>query len=211
MHNYTTAAQEAASLAHHLMDSLQRFPPSADPPPHLGVGVRASEVTALMKTYKTNLTLAKANAVKFVRRAAPPPLRMIYRTPPESEPYLEFRQGEADDSWMQLPPGEDPPFVQLEKGSAAVTMSATITLFKLTEDQAVPFVRLCDTLHAELALSPAERLQRRKPLRMLVQGEAGEGKSRMILAFLWYALQHGGNELVSVSAYTWRAALQVGK
>jgi len=46
-------------------------------------------------------------------------------------------------------------------------------------------------------------------LRMVVTGEPGTGKSRILLAFLWYAYQHGASDYVAILAYTWRAALQI--
>ena len=47
-------------------------------------------------------------------------------------------------------------------------------------------------------------------MRMLLLGEPGTGKSRVLKALQWWALQIGGVDLMAVVAYTWRAALLVG-
>ncbi len=45
---------------------------------------------------------------------------------------------------------------------------------------------------------------------MLLLGEPGTGKSRVLQALQWWALQIGGVDLMAVVAYTWRAALLLG-
>lgn len=48
------------------------------------------------------------------------------------------------------------------------------------------------------------------PMRMVLTGKAGTGKSRVLQALQWYALQIGAVEVMAVVAYTWRAALLLG-
>ena len=47
-------------------------------------------------------------------------------------------------------------------------------------------------------------------MRFLLLGEPGTGKSRVLKALQWWALQIGGGELMAVVAYTWRASLLLG-
>ena len=51
---------------------------------------------------------------------------------------------------------------------------------------------------------------RRAQVRVLLLGEPGTGKSRVLKALQWWALQIGGVDLMVVVAYTWRAALLLG-
>jgi len=75
--------------------------------------------------------------------------------------------------------------------------------WNLTDDQRLPFFALATTLSAHLQGEDPPQL------RMLVSGEPGSGKSRIILAFLWYAYQMGASNMIAVMAYTWRAALHI--
>jgi len=48
------------------------------------------------------------------------------------------------------------------------------------------------------------------PERMMIMGKAGTGKSRVLQALQWYALQIDAVRYIAAVAYTWRAALQLG-
>lgn len=81
------------------------------------------------------------------------------------------------------------------------TIIDTIHLFTLSPDQQIAFLRWATILDAE------HNGQRVPQLRMVLSGEAGCGKSRVIKALLWYAFQTHKTYLIAATAYTWRAAV----
>ena len=80
----------------------------------------------------------------------------------------------------------------------------TVRLFTLSTEQAFAFVQLADALLLE---KQGQKLQ--QPLRMVLTGEPGTGKSQVLKAFLWFALQYDASHLILVAAFQWRAALHV--
>ena len=44
---------------------------------------------------------------------------------------------------------------------------------------------------------------------MITMGAPGTGKSQALLAFLWFAFQHGASDLIAICSYTWRAATNI--
>jgi hypothetical protein len=96
-----------------------------------------------------------------------------------------------------LKPGEQAPYGV--RRAVPPTVDECIAYFTLSNDQAAVFGRLATAL-----LDPAA-----DPVRQLVIGGPGSGKSRAAEAFLWFAFQHGRSSEVAVLAYTWRAALNI--
>jgi hypothetical protein len=94
-----------------------------------------------------------------------------------------------------------PPDVKLPQ---APTIVDTVRLFTLSTEQAFALVQLAEALLEEVQ---GRLLQ--QPLRMVLTGEPGTGKSQVLKAFQWFALQHDASHLILVAAYQWRAALQV--
>ncbi|GFR42755.1 hypothetical protein Agub_g3667, partial [Astrephomene gubernaculifera] len=76
-------------------------------------------------------------------------------------------------------------------------------LFSLHEEQARPFLRLAYTLLLE-----GIGLQQ-PPANVLITGRAGTGKSRILLALLWLAFQYDHQDMIAVTSYTHRGALEV--
>jgi hypothetical protein len=95
-----------------------------------------------------------------------------------------------------LSPGQPAPYIPL---SVAPSIAECVAYFTLSADQAAVFRRL-----AEALLDPTA-----PPVRQLVIGGPGSGKSRSAEAFLWFAYQHGRSAEVAVLSYTWRAALNI--
>ena len=87
----------------------------------------------------------------------------------------------------------------------------TISLFTLAPGQAQMFVLMAteidEVLRKEKGLPPPEHVWFGKgPLRLLVLGPPGTGKTRAQLAFQWYAYQHGIHDKVLLTAYPHKAA-----
>jgi hypothetical protein len=95
-----------------------------------------------------------------------------------------------------LTPGQPAPYV---RRAVPPTIDECIAYFTLSSDQVAVFGRLATAL-----LDPAA-----DPVRQLVIGGPGSGKSRAAEAFLWFAFQHGRSSEVAVLAYTWRAAMNI--
>ena len=100
-----------------------------------------------------------------------------------------------------LPRGDTIPYVKL---AITPSIAQTRRLWTLNHNQAIAFAILADVLRRE---NGGETVQ---PERMIITGEAGTGKSRVLQALQWYALQIGAVEVMTVVAYTWRAALLLG-
>lgn len=80
----------------------------------------------------------------------------------------------------------------------------TIKVFTLSKEQAFAFVQLADALLLE-----REGTRLPEPLRMVLTGEPGTGKSQVLKAFEWFALQWDASHMLLVASFTWRAALMV--
>jgi hypothetical protein len=80
----------------------------------------------------------------------------------------------------------------------------TIRLFTLCPEQAFAFIQLSDAMLLE-----RQGLKVDPPVRMVLTGEPGTGKSQVLKAFQWFALQHDASDLLLTAAFTWRAALLV--
>ena len=88
------------------------------------------------------------------------------------------------------------------------TISDTIQLFTLSDDQALAFARL----GAALVEEAAGRTPRgHDPIRAWVTGGPGCGKSQVLTAFEWFAFQHDKLQWVGKCAYTWRAASNISR
>ena len=97
-------------------------------------------------------------------------------------------------------PLKDPPSIQ-----------DTISLFTLAQGQAQMFVLLAteadEVMRSEKGLpEPGKVWFKGGPLRLLVLGPPGTGKTRAQLAFQWYAYQHGVHRRVLLTAYPHKAA-----
>ena len=90
------------------------------------------------------------------------------------------------------------------KLSTVPSIVDTIKLFTLSAEQAFAFVLLADALLLE-----KEGVRASQPLRMVLTGEPGTGKSQVLKAFQWFALQYDASSMILVASYTWRAALMV--
>lgn len=136
-----------------------------------------------------------------------------------------------------LPPGTDVPYVRLQQ---APTLVETARVFSLSRGQCEPFFLLADILQREARGERCDQVCPITPFgrprcagvgrtarcpprtdampqcpaptqaRVLILGEPGTGKSRVLKALQWWALQIGGVDLLSAVAYTWRAALLLG-
>jgi len=69
--------------------------------------------------------------------------------------------------------------------------------------------RSWDQLADALLLECHHNIRQDPPLRMVLTGEPGTGKSQALKAFQWFALQHDASHMLLVAAFTWRAALLV--
>lgn len=118
-------------------------------------------------------------------------------TPEVRAQLLAIARGQA----APLEAGDKVPYVRL---TVTPTIAQTARLWTLNPKQAVAFAVLADVLKREV---DGERVE---PERMVITGEAGTGKSRVLQALQWYALQIGGVDAMAVVAYTWRAALLLG-
>jgi len=101
-----------------------------------------------------------------------------------------------------LRPGERIPYVRFD---VLPTIAQTARLWTLNDKQAVAFAIAADVLRREACGEAVD-----EPLRLLLTGKAGTGKSRVLQALQWYALQLEGADMLAVVAYTWRAALLLG-
>ncbi len=95
-----------------------------------------------------------------------------------------------------------PPFVLLPSDQRP-TPEDTATLFNLNTKQRSAFLLLAYTLLADLVGKPPQ------PLTMFLTGDAGCGKTRVVVAFMWYAFQLRATYMICASAYMWRAAMNV--
>lgn len=105
--------------------------------------------------------------------------------------------------------GEEPMFAAGDKlpyirMTVTPSIGDTARLWTLNQKQAIAFALLADVLRKE---AKGERVA---PERMIITGEAGTGKSRVLQALQWYALQIDAVETMAVLAFTWRAALLLG-
>lgn len=87
----------------------------------------------------------------------------------------------------------------------------TISLFTLAHGQAQMFVLLAteadEVMRSEKGLAEPDKVWFKSgPLRLLVLGPPGTGKTRAQLAFQWYAYQHGVHRRVLLTAYPHKAA-----
>lgn len=89
------------------------------------------------------------------------------------------------------------PFVLLNERP---TIEQTIELFTLATNQAVAFQLMAERLHGDASGDP---------LRMVIQGEPGTGKSQVIISVLWYAFQWNLSRKIAIMAYTARAAINI--
>jgi hypothetical protein len=117
--------------------------------------------------------------------------------------------------------GYMPPYRQL---ASPATLEVVARLFTLSTIQAVVFAKMAGVLmrardgitaHGALmdvdgcgGLSAAS-LSRCRPLRMLVLGEPGVGKSQSIHALLWWAFQAKTGHMVALGSYTWKACQSI--
>jgi hypothetical protein len=102
--------------------------------------------------------------------------------------------------WSPLTHGPPPDI----KMSQLPSMQDTIKLFTLCPEQAFAFIQLGDAMLLECRGTKHD-----PPLRMVLAGEPGTGKSQVLKAFQWFALQHDASSLLLIAAFTWRAALLV--
>jgi hypothetical protein len=105
-----------------------------------------------------------------------------------------------------------PPFVL---SAEPPSEDQTISLFHLCPEQAFPFrlfarAFLCEKRRAQQRAAGVREEEAPRQLLLIVTGFAGTGKSECAKAFLWFAFQHQHCHLVSVTAYTWKAALLLG-
>jgi hypothetical protein len=101
-----------------------------------------------------------------------------------------------------LPAGHLIPYLRLPD---LLTVSEVARLWTITdEDQLLAFARLADVVRRE------KRGEEVEPVRMLISGKPGTGKSRVLQALQWYTLQLDAVDMLAVVAYTWRAALLLG-
>lgn len=100
-----------------------------------------------------------------------------------------------------FPAGEKLPYIRM---TVTPSIGDTARLWTLNQKQAIAFALLADVLGKE---AKGEKVP---PERMVITGEAGTGKSRVLQALQWYALQIGAVETMTVLAFTWRAALLLG-
>ena len=94
-----------------------------------------------------------------------------------------------------------PPYIRL---ASPPTVQHTISLFRLDTEQQFPLRIMIHTLESDVKGEAPDQLL------MSIMGGAGTGKSEVIKAFLWHAYQHGLNDRIAVTSYTWKAALLVG-
>ncbi len=100
------------------------------------------------------------------------------------------------------PAGKGPAFVLCAWADRPSPEDAA-DLFSLSPDQREPFLLLAYTLLAEV------QGKRCAPVNAILTGDAGCGKSRVVIAFLWFAFQHRASKLIAVAAYMWKAAMNV--
>lgn len=100
----------------------------------------------------------------------------------------------------QLEPTLPPPYVRMV---TPPTVWQTQQLFTLDAGQRPPFERLAHALLNGTQMRPSRQEQ------VIIFGNPGCGKSRVLLALLWHAFQHKVSSRVAVLAYTWKAAQNV--
>ena len=91
------------------------------------------------------------------------------------------------------------------------SIADTIALFTLAHGQAQMFVLLAtemdEVIQKRRGVSTSDRLWfADEPLRLLVLGPPGTGKTRVQLAFQWYAYQRGLHDEIMLTAYPHKAA-----
>ena len=91
------------------------------------------------------------------------------------------------------------------------SIADTILLFTLEGGQAQMFVLLATEMDEVLnkrtsSLAPITSWFSKEPLRLLVLGPPGTGKTRVQLAFQWYAYQRGVHKEILLTAYPHKAA-----
>ncbi|PNH07742.1 hypothetical protein TSOC_005752 [Tetrabaena socialis] len=94
--------------------------------------------------------------------------------------------------------GSTPPYLRL---TTPPTMQETIQLFTMAEDQGVAFMQL-----ARVFLKEA-RHEQCDPVRTLIFGGPGTGKSQVVKAVLWFVFQHGYTHWMTTTAFMWSAVL----
>ena len=115
---------------------------------------------------------------------------------------------------QDLPPKEAPPFIKV--AGPTPTISDTLRLHSLSPAQQFAFALVAERIKQEhdsrlaaAAGQPLQDLPTIERMRMLLLGEPGTGKSRVIRALLWYSFLMGGPDLVRTTSYTWRACQQI--
>jgi len=110
------------------------------------------------------------------------------------------------------------------------TEAETVQVFRLSDKQALAFRMIARTLVAEKESGGEEAkvticlcleiyqvypsiplLQRPPALRLAIFGQAGTGKSEIMRAVIWYALQHGFADTIGTMSAFWRPALMMHK
>ncbi|GLC39980.1 hypothetical protein PLESTF_001816800 [Pleodorina starrii] len=104
-----------------------------------------------------------------------------------------------------IAPTEEPPYVRLPADQLP-SPEDTARIFRLDDEQRPPFLKFAYTLLAE-ARGRSDLLP--PPLLGLIPAPAGAGKSHCIMALEWFAFQHSLSEMLAISSYTWRGALQI--
>jgi hypothetical protein len=107
---------------------------------------------------------------------------------------------QKDEHFTTLPVTGPPPFIKL---LIPPSQEDTIRLFTLSTEQAFTFLLLSEHITQRIKNSQVE------PLRMILTGEPGVGKSQAVKALEWWAYQHECSHAILVVSYTWRAALHV--
>jgi hypothetical protein len=99
-------------------------------------------------------------------------------------------------------PGERVPYL---RAYPDISVRDAATIWTLTDEkQRLSFGMLAEVVRQELAGISVP------PVRMVITGKPGTGKSRVLQALQWFTLQLGAVDMLAVVAYTWRAALLLG-
>ncbi|PNH09339.1 hypothetical protein TSOC_004038 [Tetrabaena socialis] len=94
--------------------------------------------------------------------------------------------------------GTTPPYLRL---ATPPTIEQTIQLFTMAADQGVAFMQL-----ARVFLKEA-RHEQCDPVRILIFGGPGTGKSQVVKALLCFVFQHGYTHWMATTAFMWSAVL----
>ena len=116
---------------------------------------------------------------------------------------------------QDLPQAAPPPFIKV--AGPPPSIAHTLRLHSLSASQQFAFALAAEVLQQEQASRTAARSGKQpladQPaiprLRMLLLGEPGTGKSRVIRALLWYSYQLDAADLVRTTSFTWRACQMI--